>query len=127
MLLPNVLEKLPNVYCKGGSCQAFIVRLPCWLQFFIKVGKYYFPGIPSHHIFASTKAEMLEQLLQAGFPLDIIPEKLGGPWCYETGVQEWMAELAEEYSDPAAPDSLTFAFEQLNELPAAGSNRPVHD
>lgn len=32
---------------------------------------------------------------------------------------ESMADLAEEHSDPAAPDSLTFAFEQLNELPAA--------
>ena len=32
---------------------------------------------------------------------------------------ESMAALAEEYSDPSAPDSLTFAFEQLNELPPA--------
>ncbi len=30
-----------------------------------------------------------------------------------------MAELAREHSDPAAPDSLTFAFDQLSELPAA--------
>lgn len=30
-----------------------------------------------------------------------------------------MAELFEEYSDPAAPDSITFAFEQLSELPPA--------
>jgi peptidyl-prolyl cis-trans isomerase SurA len=28
-----------------------------------------------------------------------------------------MAELAESYSDPAAPDSLTFPFDQLGELP----------
>ena len=32
---------------------------------------------------------------------------------------ESMAALAEEYSDPSAPDSLTFPFEQLNELPPA--------
>lgn len=32
---------------------------------------------------------------------------------------ESMAALAEEYSDPSAPDSLTFAFDQLSELPAA--------
>lgn len=30
-----------------------------------------------------------------------------------------MAQLFEDYSDPAAPDSLTFAFEQLSELPPA--------
>jgi peptidyl-prolyl cis-trans isomerase SurA len=30
-----------------------------------------------------------------------------------------MAELAELYSDPAAPDSLTFPFDQLSELPPA--------
>jgi len=30
---------------------------------------------------------------------------------------ESMAELFEKYSDPAAPDSVTFAFEQLSELP----------
>jgi len=32
---------------------------------------------------------------------------------------ESMQDLFEEYSDPAAPDSLTFAFEQLEELPPA--------
>ena len=32
---------------------------------------------------------------------------------------EQIADLAEEYGDPAAPDSMTFAFEQLNELPPA--------
>ena len=30
-----------------------------------------------------------------------------------------MNDLYEEFSDPAAPDSITFAFEQLNELPPA--------
>ncbi len=30
-----------------------------------------------------------------------------------------MAELAEQHSDPAAPDSLTFPFDQLGDLPAA--------
>jgi len=30
-----------------------------------------------------------------------------------------MTELYEEFADPAAPDSITFAFEQLNELPPA--------
>lgn len=32
-----------------------------------------------------------------------------------------MRELYDEYSDPAAPDSITFAFEQLSELPPAYS------
>jgi peptidyl-prolyl cis-trans isomerase SurA len=32
---------------------------------------------------------------------------------------ESMADLAAEYGDPSAPDSLTFAFEQLSELPPA--------
>jgi len=34
---------------------------------------------------------------------------------------ESMKELAEEFADPAAPDSLTLAFEQLGELPPAYS------
>jgi peptidyl-prolyl cis-trans isomerase SurA len=32
---------------------------------------------------------------------------------------ESMEQLFEEFSDPAAPDSVTFAFEQIGELPAA--------
>ncbi len=32
---------------------------------------------------------------------------------------ESMADLAVEYGDPSAPDSITFAFEQLNDLPPA--------
>jgi len=59
----------------------------------------------------------------------IVPEKseddirrarsLAGEIAQQVAAGASMAELFDEYSDQAAPDSLTVAFEQLNELPPA--------
>ena len=64
-----------------------------WLRFFLDGCKRFYSKVPKL-ILASTKEEMCMRLLDAGFPLEIIPAKLGGPWSYSRGVKEWMDDLA---------------------------------
>lgn len=42
-------------------------------------------------IFTSSKREMFRQLVEAGFPPEIIPKTFGGPWSYTRQVEEWIA------------------------------------
>ena len=66
-----------------------------WLQFFLDVVKRYFGEARTPVLICtSSKGEMLHQILEAGFPLEIIPEKFGGPWSYATQIDEWLTWLA---------------------------------
>ena len=102
-----------------------------WLQFFLH-------GLQTHFkfesapqlIFAASREEMLLTLLHAGFPLEIIPKHLGGPWSYSKQVDEWMAWLAKRddernqrvlMSQSSSSSSSLF----VSPTPATNNNKPT--
>ena len=67
------------------SFYCFVVR------FFERVCRHVFKKEPVF-ITASSKEEMLLKILEVGFPLHVIPEKLGGPW-RDADTQKWFDDL----------------------------------
>lgn len=65
-----------------------------WLQFLIDIAKRYYSHVPLPTlVFAATRQQMLHQLLELGFPVEIIPRKFGGSWSYSRHTGPWMAWL----------------------------------
>lgn len=66
-----------------------------WLQFFLDIVKRHYAYTPVPKlVFTSSTSEMLHQLLEAGFPLELIPQKFGGSWSYTRQMDEWMSWLS---------------------------------
>lgn len=64
-----------------------------WIKFFSHIALAWFRKAPTL-LLASNPEEMLHKCLDAGFPLELLPQELGGPWRHDDHhLDEWMQVL----------------------------------